>query len=59
MESAVKELPDGVEFNLKHPSFQKLIKMVKEHDAKLKGKNKDNSNGKKKSKKLKKKASMP
>ena len=38
MEAAVKEESDGIQFNLKHPSFQKLIKLVKEHDVKRKQK---------------------
>ena len=59
MEAAVKEETDGIQFNLKHPSFQKLIKMVKEHDAKTNGKNKETSNHKKKSKKSKRKSSVP
>eukprot|EP01084_Bolivina_argentea_P004488 8545_1 len=33
MEAAVKEESDGIQFNLKHTSFQKLVKLVKEHDA--------------------------
>eukprot|EP01084_Bolivina_argentea_P107547 192294_1 len=32
MEAAVHEDADGMHFNLKHPSFQKLIKLVKEHN---------------------------
>ena len=43
MEAAVKEEADGIQFNLKHPSFQKLIKLVKEHDINKKKNNKSSS----------------
>lgn len=59
MEAAVKEESDGIQFNLKHPSFQKLVKLVKSHDAaaskrkgkfKLKRKNSGKSKQKQKQK---------